>query len=77
MEKIIDFTDETKKTIIAEQKALGFRLIEEQRHIDGNHLIFTDEPYIEPEPPRDPLAEIDELKARVEKLEKKKQSSRH
>jgi hypothetical protein len=69
--KTISFTDETKEAIIAEQKALGFRLYEEQLHTDGNWLLFTDEPYIETEPPRDLAAEIDALKARVGKLEKK------
>lgn len=76
MRRIIDYTDDTKETIIAEQEAQGFRLIEDQRYIDGNHLIFSDEPL-----PRALAAEIDEikakmadyddLKARIEDLEKK------
>lgn len=49
MIKVIDFTDETRGDIVAEQEALHFRLVEEQRYIDGNYLIFTDEPYVEPE----------------------------
>ena len=47
----LEFTDETKESIIIEQEALGFRLIEDQRHFDGNHLIFDDGqpmPVIEP-----------------------------
>lgn len=54
MNKKIIFTDETKDEIIDEQKVLGFRLYEEQKHFDGWWLLFTDEPYIEPpsiEPP--------------------------
>lgn len=76
MRRIIDYTDDTKETIIAEQEAQGFRLIEDQRYIDGNHLIFSDELL-----PRALAAEIDEikakmadyddLKARVEDLEKR------
>ena len=70
MEVISDFTTEgERKRIINEQIALGYRLKEEQRYIDGNHLIFTDEP--EPGPPRDLATEIDDLKARVETLETK------
>jgi len=81
METKIAFTDETRDSIIAEQEALGFRLYEEQRHFDGNWLLFTDEPYVEvePEPLRDLATEVDEikakiadygdLKARIEKLE--------
>lgn len=66
MRKILDYTDETREAIIAEQEALGFTLIEDQRHFDGNHLVFEDS-----KPPRDLAAEVDDLKARVEKLEKK------
>lgn len=51
MIEVVDFTDETKDSIIAQYKAMGMRLLEEQRYIDGNHLLFTDEPYVEPEPP--------------------------
>ena len=44
MIKVIDFTtEEKKKTIIAEQAALGFRLLEEQYYLNGNHLVFSDE----------------------------------
>ncbi|MBA7529118.1 hypothetical protein ES705_21310 [subsurface metagenome] len=66
MRKILDYTDETREAIIAEQEALGFILVEDQRHFDGKHLVFEDS-----KPPRDLAAEVDELKARVEKLEKK------
>lgn len=71
MIKTIPFADETKEAIIEEQKVLGFRLFEEQRYFDGWWLLFTDEPYVEPPPPMDLETEIDELKVRVEKLEKK------
>jgi len=74
----IDYTDETRDALIAEQEALGFTLVEDQRHFDGNHLIFADG---KPEPVRDLAAELDEinakiadyddLKAKVETLEKK------
>jgi len=47
----LPFTDETKDAIIAEQEAQGYRLYEEQRHYDGMFLLFTDEPYVEPQPP--------------------------
>lgn len=67
MQLVIDYTDETREAIIAEQLALGFILIEDQRHLDGNHLVFEGKP----EPVRDSAAEIDGLKARVGKLEGK------
>lgn len=54
MEKKIVFTNETRNQIIADQKALGFRLYEEQRYFDSWWLLFTDEPYIEPVPPEPP-----------------------
>ena len=69
MEKTLAFTEEIKEARMAEQKALGFRLTEEQRHFDGNWLLFTDEPYTEP---RSLEAELDDLRARVEKLEFKR-----
>lgn len=82
MDITVDYTTEGERdSLIAEYEAQGYRLKEEQKYFDGNHLIFTDEPYVEPEPPRDLQAEIDEikakiadyndLKARVEALEKK------
>lgn len=37
----------------------------------GTQSLIDNPDYVEPEPPRDPLTEIDNLKARVEKLEKK------
>lgn len=64
MLKVIDFTDENKEKLITEYRALGYTLIEEQRYLDGNHLVFDDGI-----PPRDLAAEIDDLKARVEDLE--------
>jgi len=66
----IPFNDENRAEIIAKQAALGYRLVEEQRHLDGNWLIFTNEPE-PPELPRDLPGEIDNLKARVEKLERR------
>jgi ubiquinone biosynthesis protein UbiJ len=68
MEKILDYTDETREAIIAEQKALGFILVEDQRHLDGNHLIFERDLASEVDEIK---ANIDDLKARVGKLEKK------
>ena len=71
MIKKIKFTDKTKQSIIAKQKTLGFRLVEEQRYEDGNWLLFTDEEYIKPEPIRDVYLELDQLGARLDKLESK------
>ncbi|GAH88228.1 unnamed protein product [marine sediment metagenome] len=62
-----DGTEEHKQELVNQHSDL--RLKEEQRHLDGNWLIFTDEPYVEPEPPRDLEKEVDELKARVSKME--------
>ena len=62
-----------KDGIIAEQKALGYRLVEVQKHIDGNHIIFIEEgkEYIPNYPSviRNYAQEIDELKARITNLE--------
>ena len=59
MEKIVDFIDDSEKEdIIKTQEELGFRLISDQNHIDGKHLVFDDGI-----PDRDLAAEIDELKA--------------
>lgn len=78
MKIIIDYTDETREAIIAEQKALDFILIEDQRHFDGNHLVFDNgvsEPVrdlgVDIDKINDKLADYDELKAKVEALEKK------
>ena len=76
MKEVKDFTtQEERQQIEADMVAQGWRLIETQYHFDGNHLIFeNDEPEPEPKPepePRDPLTEIDDLKARVERLETK------
>lgn len=35
-------TEEERDSIIQEQTAMGFTLIEEANHIDENYLIFTD-----------------------------------
>ncbi len=75
MNEKINYTDEKERQeVISSNTANGLRLVEDQRHEDGNFLIFTNEPYVEPEPTepsRDLLAEIDELEARIERLEKK------
>lgn len=77
---IKDFTTEKeRKQIEADMIAQGWRLLETQYHFDGNHLIFENDG---PEPePRDlatevdeikaKIADYDELKAKVEELEKK------
>lgn len=39
---------------------------------EATQSLIDNPDYTEPKPPRDPLAEIDELKTRVEKLEKGK-----
>ena len=70
MEKKLAYTEENREALLKEQEALSFRLYEEQRHFDGNWLLFTDEPYSEPLPARDLAQELDSLKARIEKLEK-------
>ena len=64
MRKTVDYTDETKKSIIAEQKALGFSLVEDQRHFDGNHLVFDDG-----KPVRDLATRVSELEAKIAMLE--------
>ena len=66
MKKVIDYTDEIRETIITEQANLGFILVEDQRHFDGNYLVFDDG-----KPERDLAAEIDDLKVRIKTLEKK------
>jgi len=71
MRKILDYTDETREAIIAEQEALGFILVEDQRHLDGNHLIFERDLASEVDEIKAKIADYDDLKARVEKLEKK------
>ena len=75
MKKKLAFSEEDRDSQIAIQQTLGFRLFEEQRHFDRNWLLFTDEPYSEPLPTRDLGKEIDDLKARLEKLEKRSQRS--
>lgn len=76
-------TEKEKEAIIAEMVGRGFSQVSTEGYFIGEgHLLFDDgKPYIIPEPPRDPLAEIDEIKAkiadydelkvRVESLEKK------
>lgn len=62
---IVDYeTEEKRNTIITDLEAKGYQLVEDQRHFDGNHLIFE-------KPPRDLAAELDNVKARVENLEKR------
>ena len=64
MQVKLDFeTEEERNNIVAQMKADGYRLIEEQHYYDGKHLIFE-------KPDRDLATEIDDLKVRVEKLEK-------
>lgn len=60
---------EGKKSVevIADQAKQGFRLFEQQKHFDGEWLLFTDQPYLEPLPPRDLAAEIDRIKSRLDK----------
>ena len=67
MEKLVGFngTEKDRDRLVVDYNAKGFRLLEEQRHFDGNRLIFTNEPYIEPEKPRDLAKEIDALKAEL------------
>ncbi len=68
MNKRLTFTNKTKEAIIAEQKLSRFRLYEEQRYLDGQWLLFTDEPYIEGITKlgtRNLAAEIDEIKAKI------------
>lgn len=66
-------TLENRDLIVADMKAKGYRLKEEQMHFDGNHLLFTDESYIEvvSKPPRQLASEIDDLKAKVDLLSTK------
>jgi len=66
MKKIISYIDKTRNNIITEQQAMGFKLIEDQRHFDGNFLIFDDGKL-----PRDIEAEIDALETRISALEAK------
>ena len=40
----VEFTDESYDTLRFTYAELGYRLKEEQRHLDGNWLIFTNEP---------------------------------
>ena len=55
-------TKEERDNIVAQQKARGFRLMEEQYHSNGKHLIFTDEPpKAKSPPPRNLAQEIDDL----------------
>ena len=66
MKKIISYIDETRNSIITVQQAMGFKLIEDQRHFDGNFLIFDDGKLS-----RDIEAEIDALETRISALEAK------
>lgn len=76
MEITVDFvTKQERLDLIAEYDALGYRVIEEQRYIDGNHLIFTDEPIPEepePEEPPEPFVPsnpTDTVKQRLDYIE--------
>jgi len=53
---------EERQAIIRQKLAEGFILVEDQIHFDGNYLVFSQQP-------RDLALEIDDLKARIEKLE--------
>lgn len=68
MRKIVDYTDDTRDAIITNHIAQGYRLVEEQTHFDGKHLIFDDG--IPPPPLRNLEVEIDALEERVTILEK-------
>ena len=63
MIKRIPFTVKDKTEIIETETKAGYLLIEEQRYIDGNYLVFTNEKEM------DIIAAIDALKSRIEKLE--------
>lgn len=69
MKRVIEYTDGSRDSIIAAQKVMGFLLIEDQLAFDGKRLIFKG-----PDVPTDIevalAAEIDDLKTRVDKLEK-------
>jgi len=58
-------TRKQRDKIIADMNEQGYRLIEEQLYFDGRHLIFTEEPYIEPKLPRNLETEFDQLKAEL------------
>lgn len=63
MKLMADFnTEKEKEALIAKRTAQGGILVEEQDHFDGKHLIF--------EMP-DVYDEVEDLKARIEKLEGK------
>ena len=63
MDKKFDFdTQEERDAIIDREQIKGFRLLEEQYHSDGKHLIFTDEPpKAKSPPPRNLAQELDDL----------------
>lgn len=63
MNIIIDYTDETKDIIIKKQEFQGLKLVEDQRHFDGNHLVFE-------KPDRDLAIEIDKMKSRLVIIER-------
>ena len=74
MQETLEYkTKAEKETLIQLKTSQGLRLKEEQLHYNGNFLIFTDEPE-EPSslesPPRNLEAEIDDLKVRIESLER-------
>jgi len=62
----------TKDKIIALMEEQGYSLVEVQYHLDGNHLLFEkDGEVVSRDFSRleDVVSELDDLKARVEKLE--------
>jgi len=54
-----DGTDKGREKILARYP--GARVQEEQRYTTGTYIIITNEPYVEPVPPRDLGAELDKL----------------
>ena len=70
--KIIDYTEETKDSIITEQESKGWRLAEDQLHFDGKHLVFEKDLEEEIGKLKTSLTgEVDSLKARVATIEDK------
>ena len=61
--------DVERELLIEEARSQGLRLAEDALHEREKLLTFTNEPYVGPEPGRDLAAEVDELKARIERLE--------
>jgi len=66
----IPYTAETKASITAEQKQAGKFLVEVQKHVDGEFLIFDDKPQADTPIPLE--QKIKALEARLAALEKVK-----